>query len=70
MDGLNDSVDMHELFSLPQDFWLQECEEVQKYLYEQVGDDLPEEIGNQLAYLKKRVLASTITKKQKLAQQA
>ena len=61
---------MNELFSLPQDFWLQECEEVQKYLYDQVGDDLPEEIGNQLAWLKKRVSASVNTKKQKLAQKA
>ena len=54
LTGLNKAVDMHELFHLPQEFWLQECEEIAKYFDDQVGDDLPEEVAKQLFELKDR----------------
>ncbi|KFM82168.1 Phosphoenolpyruvate carboxykinase [GTP], mitochondrial, partial [Stegodyphus mimosarum] len=38
------SVNTEALFSLPKDFWLQECIDIDKYLSEQVHNDLPNEI--------------------------
>lgn len=66
LDGLREDVNMRELFYLPQDFWLNECEEIGQYLSDQVGDDLPDEIGKQLAELKERVAAQNA--KAKVAQ--
>jgi len=56
LDGLeNDSVDMDELFRLPKEFWAQEVRDINKYFSEQVGDDLPNEIREELKKLDKRV---------------
>ncbi|CAL4195754.1 unnamed protein product, partial [Meganyctiphanes norvegica] len=56
MEGIEDmNVDMHELFSLPKEFWSEEVRAVEKYLDEQVGDDLPNEIREELKKLDKRV---------------
>lgn len=56
LDGLDHEVDMQQLFHLPRDFWLNECDEIEKYLHEQVNEDLPVEIAAQLYQLKDRVL--------------
>jgi phosphoenolpyruvate carboxykinase (GTP) len=55
LQGLKKDVDMHELFDLPSDFWLNECEQVGKFFDEQVGDDLPAAVGNELHQLKDRI---------------
>ncbi|KAG8229583.1 hypothetical protein J437_LFUL010175 [Ladona fulva] len=55
LDGLNESVDVEQLFSLPKDFWLQEVEAIAKYFDEQVGSDLPAPIANELNKLKQRL---------------
>lgn len=52
---LEEEVDMSELFSLPKDFWEQETRDINKYFEEQVGDDLPNEILEELKKLEKRV---------------
>jgi len=54
LKGLED-VDMTELFHLPKDFWTQEVAEIEKYFDEQVGDDLPNEIREELNKLHNRV---------------
>ena len=54
LTGLNQGVDMQQLFNLPQDFWLHECDEIAKYFDDQVGDDLPEEVAKQLFELRDR----------------
>jgi len=46
---------MEELFSLPKEFWEQEVREINKYFDEQVNDDLPNEIREELKKLDKRV---------------
>lgn len=56
MDGLGNQVNMQELFDIPREFWLNECDEIEKYLHEQVNEDLPIEIAEQLYQLKDRVL--------------
>lgn len=54
MSNLSD-VNMQALFQLPKDFWLQECKEIEKYLTEQVNQDLPDEIRDELRQLEERV---------------
>jgi len=60
MKGLEgEDIDMHQLFRLPKDFWLQEVKDAEKYLREQVGDDVPNEIWEELKKLEKRVEKSS-----------
>ncbi|XP_068228855.1 phosphoenolpyruvate carboxykinase, cytosolic [GTP]-like isoform X1 [Palaemon carinicauda] len=56
MEGLEDqNIDMDELFSLPKDFWQQEVRDIAKYFSEQIGEDLPNEVREELKRLDKRV---------------
>ena len=55
LDGLQENVDMDELFRLPKDFWQTEVQEIQKYFDEQVNDDLPSEVADELKKLEDRV---------------
>ncbi|XP_071549452.1 phosphoenolpyruvate carboxykinase, cytosolic [GTP]-like isoform X2 [Panulirus ornatus] len=56
MAGLEDeNIDMDELFSLPKEFWEEEVRHIAEYFDEQVGDDLPNEVRDQLKRLEKRV---------------
>lgn len=52
-DGLN--VNMEELFSVPKEFWLKEAEAIEKYFKEEVGEDLPNEMWEELKNLRKNV---------------
>ncbi|XP_030585381.1 phosphoenolpyruvate carboxykinase, cytosolic [GTP] [Archocentrus centrarchus] len=55
VQGLQGHVDLHELFSLDQEFWQREVDEIRKYFTTQVNDDLPNEVAHQLALLQQRV---------------
>lgn len=55
LDGLTEKINMDELFSLPKDFWLNECDEVQNYFEQQVGSDLPKKVMNELDSLRSRL---------------
>jgi len=57
LDGLEDTVDWDELFSLPKDYWMEDIAETKKFLDEQVGCDLPAEIVKQLADQEARIAA-------------
>ncbi|KAH7978932.1 hypothetical protein HPB49_007442 [Dermacentor silvarum] len=57
LDGLQEPVNMKELFDVNKDFWLQECSEVRKYFDEQLGKELPNEISQELDQLEQRVKA-------------
>ncbi|KAM7283035.1 phosphoenolpyruvate carboxykinase, cytosolic [Ixodes scapularis] len=57
LDGLQDEVNMGELFELRKDFWLKECREIRQYFDEQLGKELPSEIAKQLDQLEQRVNA-------------
>uniref|UniRef100_UPI000180C5F8 phosphoenolpyruvate carboxykinase, cytosolic [GTP] isoform X1 n=1 Tax=Ciona intestinalis TaxID=7719 RepID=UPI000180C5F8 len=58
-DAINTSglgeVDMNGLFSIPKDFWLDETEAIRKYFDDQVNDDLPPKVAQELSDLKSRV---------------
>lgn len=55
LNGIKDNIDLEELFDLPKMFWMEEAFSIEKYFKEQVGNDLPNEIAQQLNDLKKRV---------------
>ncbi|XP_076826594.1 phosphoenolpyruvate carboxykinase [GTP], mitochondrial [Brachyhypopomus gauderio] len=53
--GLGGKVDMGALFHLPKSFWQKEAQELQDYFSQQVGTDLPEQVGRELRALEERV---------------
>lgn len=56
LTGLEDqNVNMDELFSLPKEFWQEEVKAITRYFQEQVGEDLPNEVSEELRKLEKRV---------------
>lgn len=60
MDGLEGRVDMDALFDLPKEFWEQEVKDIRKYLEEQVNEDVPDEIWEELEKLNTRVEAEKL----------
>ncbi|XP_034826303.1 phosphoenolpyruvate carboxykinase [GTP]-like isoform X1 [Maniola hyperantus] len=50
-----DAVNIKELFSIPKDFWMQEADAIEKYFKEEVGDDLPNEMWDELNKLRKNI---------------
>lgn len=56
VQGLGD-IDMKTLFSMPKDFWLQEANAIEKYFKEEIGEDLPKEMWNELETLRKNMNA-------------
>jgi phosphoenolpyruvate carboxykinase (GTP) len=57
LSGLEEDVDMDALFRLPRDFWENEVNAIYKYFDEQVNQDLPKEIMEELKALETRVQA-------------
>jgi len=55
LEGLDEPVDMEQLFSVPKQFWLEEVEELRTYFKQQVGSSLPTEITRQLDQLESRL---------------
>lgn len=54
LEGLK-NINMKELFDVPKDFWLEECTELEKYFNDQVGDDMPAAVLEELKQLKERL---------------
>jgi phosphoenolpyruvate carboxykinase (GTP) len=54
---LTEKFNFDELFSVPKEFWLQECEQIRNYFTEQVSSDMPDEVWNQLKQLEQRLNA-------------
>ncbi|RUS75430.1 hypothetical protein EGW08_016809 [Elysia chlorotica] len=55
--GMEEAVDMEELFSLPKEFWQNEVNAIYKYFDEQVNEDLPNDIMHELHNLEERIQA-------------
>lgn len=55
LDGLNEEINLNELFDLPKEFWMEEAFSIEKYFKEQVGMDLPPRIEDELRTLKHNV---------------
>lgn len=57
IDGLG-KLDMEKLFDIPTDYWLEECQNLRTYYEEQVGEDLPQAVWDELDALEKRLNAA------------
>lgn len=57
LQGLQENVRWNELFGLSKEFWLEESRAIEKYFNEQVGQDLPAPVAQQLKDLKRRAEA-------------
>ena len=55
IDGLGQKVDMEELFRIPKNFWEEEVREIKTYFTEQVGNDMPNELMEELSKLEDRI---------------
>ena len=56
-EGLG-TLDMKELFSIPKDYWLKECQSLRQYYEEQLGEDLPQAVRDELHALESRIKAA------------
>lgn len=57
IDGLGE-IDMEKLFKIPKDYWLEECEYLRTYYEEQLGEDLPQAVQDELNALEERLKAA------------
>lgn len=57
IEGLEGKVDMEGLFDLPKAYWAEDIRETCQFLDEQVGEDLPEVILQELQKQKDRIAA-------------
>ncbi|CAH2057123.1 unnamed protein product, partial [Iphiclides podalirius] len=48
-------INMKELFSTPKDFWNQETDAIEKYFQQEVGEDLPNEMWDELNKLRANI---------------
>ncbi|XP_048878886.1 phosphoenolpyruvate carboxykinase, cytosolic [GTP] [Brienomyrus brachyistius] len=55
LKGLDQEVNLDELFELPKEFWEQEVGDIRLYFQTQVNNDLPYEMERQLELLEQRV---------------
>lgn len=53
--GIQDDVEWDELFSLPKDYWQADIKETEQFLRDQVGDDLPSKLVDQINQQKVRI---------------
>ena len=51
-----EGLDMEKLFSIPKDYWEEECQSLRKYYDEQLGGDLPQAVCDELNALEERLL--------------
>lgn len=56
VEGLEE-LDMKKLFSIPKDYWMGECQSLRKYYDEQLGEDLPQAVRDELNALEARLQA-------------
>lgn len=54
LEGLGE-VNMKELMSVPKDYWLEQLDDVSKYYEEQFGEDLPQELWDEVNSFKARL---------------
>lgn len=53
-EGLGE-LNMKELFSIPKNYWLEECRSLRQFYEEQLGDDLPNAVRDELNALEERL---------------
>lgn len=56
LEGLGE-VNWDELMSVPADYWKQDAHEIRKFLDEQVGEDLPQQVRSEMDAQEQRIQA-------------
>ncbi|MCP9257927.1 Phosphoenolpyruvate carboxykinase [Dirofilaria immitis] len=56
LEGLKD-INIKELLSVPKQYWMEDSKEIKKFMEEQVGPDLPQEIQTEMEEQFKRIAA-------------
>jgi len=57
LKGIEDQVQWDELFSLPKQYWQDDCKEVRKFIEDQIGPDLPAAVRAELDAQEQRINA-------------
>lgn len=55
LSGLNEQLDLDELFHLSREFWEKEVQDIRSYFDKEVNDDVPNEVRIELEQLARRV---------------
>lgn len=55
LDGMSSPIDWNQLFDLPRDFWKAEVDNIEKYLTDQINEDLPKEMVKEIESLRQRL---------------
>lgn len=58
IEGLSEPPEMDKLFNIPKDYWLEECKSLRQFYDEQLGEDLPTAVLDELNALEERLKAS------------
>lgn len=54
LGGIEEDVDLDKLFDLPKEWWKTEIDANEKYLTDQINEDLPKEMLDEIEALRKR----------------
>lgn len=57
LNGL-DKVNMKELMSVPTDYWLEQLDDIEKYYNEQFGEDIPQQLWDEVHAFRERLTKS------------
>ena len=55
LKGLSEKVDMKELMSVPSEYWLEQLDDIERYYTEQFGEDLPNELWDEVNSFRERL---------------
>lgn len=58
IEGLGE-IDMEKLLAIPKDYWLEECDNLRQYYEDQLGEDLPAKVMEELNALEERLKKAT-----------
>ncbi|XP_029202251.1 phosphoenolpyruvate carboxykinase [GTP], mitochondrial-like [Acropora muricata] len=58
VEGLSKPPEMDKLFNIPKDYWLEECKNLHQFYDDQLGEDLPTAVLDELNALEERLKAA------------
>ena len=58
LNGL-DKVNMKELMSVPTDYWVEQLDDIEKYYNEQFGEDIPQQLWDEVHAFRERLTNSS-----------
>lgn len=55
LEGIEDRVDWNKLFESPSNFWTSEIDEIERYFDDQIGEDLPKAMKDEIQAFRLRL---------------